>query len=55
VVEVVSGQPLYQVLKERLFDPLGMKDTTFYVTDKAKQPRIAEPFPNDRTIARTPK
>ena len=52
VVEVVSGQPLYQVLKERLFDPLGMKDTTFYVTDKAKQPRIAEPFPNDRTIGK---
>lgn len=27
-----------------------MKDTTFYVTDKAKQERIVEPFPDDRTI-----
>jgi CubicO group peptidase (beta-lactamase class C family) len=52
VVEVVSGQSLYQFEKERLLDPLGMKDTTFYVTDKAKQPRIAEPFPNDRTIGK---
>ena len=50
VVEVVSGKSLYAFEKERLLDPLGMKDTSFYVTDKAKQPRIAEPFPNDRTI-----
>jgi CubicO group peptidase (beta-lactamase class C family) len=50
VVEVVSGQSLYQFEKERLLDPLGMKDTAFYVTDPAKQPLIAEPFPNDRTI-----
>jgi CubicO group peptidase (beta-lactamase class C family) len=27
-----------------------MKDTSFYVTDLAKQSLIAEPFPNDRTI-----
>lgn len=32
IVEVVSGQPLYKFLKERFFDPLGMKDTTFYPT-----------------------
>ena len=50
VVEVVSGKSLYAFEKERILDPLGMKDTSFYVTDKAKQPRIAEPFPNDRTI-----
>jgi CubicO group peptidase (beta-lactamase class C family) len=30
VVEVVSGQPFEQVLKVRLFDRLGMADTTFY-------------------------
>src|SRR6188474_2569535 len=29
VVEVVSGQPFDQFLKQRLFDPLGMKDTGF--------------------------
>jgi CubicO group peptidase (beta-lactamase class C family) len=27
-----------------------MKVTTFYLTDRAKQPLVAEPFPNDRTI-----
>lgn len=50
VVEVVSGKSLYQFEKERILDPLGMKDTSFYVTDKVKQPLIAEPFPNDRKI-----
>ncbi len=50
VVEVVSGMSLYQFEKQRIFDPLGMNDTSFYVTDPAKQPRVAEPFPNDRVI-----
>jgi CubicO group peptidase (beta-lactamase class C family) len=50
VIEVVAGKPLYAVLKERLFEPLGMNDTSFYVTDKSKQDRIAEPFAKDRSI-----
>jgi CubicO group peptidase (beta-lactamase class C family) len=50
VIEVVSGKSLYQFEKERLLDPLGMKDTGFYVTDPTKQPLIAEPFAEDRTI-----
>jgi CubicO group peptidase (beta-lactamase class C family) len=50
VVEVVTGKPLLAALKEMLLDPLGMTDTSFYVTDPARQPRIAEPFANDRTI-----
>jgi CubicO group peptidase (beta-lactamase class C family) len=50
VVEVISRQSLYQFEKERLLDPLGMKDTSFYVTDKSKQDRIVEPFPNDRNF-----
>jgi CubicO group peptidase (beta-lactamase class C family) len=50
VVEVVSGKSLYEFEKERILDPLGMKDTAFYVTDPAKQALIAEPFPTDRTI-----
>src|SRR5712672_3341855 len=50
VIEVVSGKSLYQFEKERLLDPLGMKDTSFYVTDPAKKSLVAEPFPNDRTI-----
>ena len=50
VVEVVSKKSLYEFEKERILDPLGMKDTAFDVTDKARQGRIAEAFPNDRTI-----
>jgi CubicO group peptidase (beta-lactamase class C family) len=34
VVEVVTGKPWDQFLKERVFDPLGMKDTTFQPTDE---------------------
>jgi CubicO group peptidase (beta-lactamase class C family) len=30
IVEVVSGMPFEKFLQTRLFDPLGMKDTTFY-------------------------
>jgi CubicO group peptidase (beta-lactamase class C family) len=50
LIEVVSGKSLLAYEKERILDPLGMKDTSFYVTDTAKQPRIAEPFSNDRKI-----
>jgi CubicO group peptidase (beta-lactamase class C family) len=48
VVEVVSGQTLYQFEKQRLFDPLGMSDTAYFVADEAKWPRIARGFPVDR-------
>jgi CubicO group peptidase (beta-lactamase class C family) len=44
VIEVVEGKPLLQVFKEKLFDPLGMKDTAFYVADASKHPLIAEPL-----------
>ncbi len=32
IVEIVSGQPYEVFLEERLFGPLGMKDTAFYLT-----------------------
>lgn len=48
VVEVASGQTLFQFEKQRLFDPLGMSETAYYVTDKAKWSRIAQAFPVDR-------
>jgi CubicO group peptidase (beta-lactamase class C family) len=51
VIEVISGKSLLQFEKDRLLDPLGMKDTSFYVTDPAKKSLIAEPFPYDRVIA----
>ena len=33
LVEVLSGQPLDQFFRTRIFDPLGMKDTYFYPPD----------------------
>ena len=33
IVEVASGMPIDRFLKQRLFDPLGMKDTTFQPND----------------------
>jgi CubicO group peptidase (beta-lactamase class C family) len=48
VIEVASGQTLFQFEKQRLFDPLGMSETAYYVADPAKWPRIAQPFPVDR-------
>jgi len=43
IAEVVTGEPLDKLLKKRLFDPLGMKDTTFYLTEK-QLPRLAKSY-----------
>src|SRR6202163_2290761 len=51
VIEVVSGQSLFQFEKARLLDPLGMTETAFYVADATKRPRIAEPMPEDRSVS----
>lgn len=48
VIEVISGQTLYQFEKERLLDPLGMQDTAFSLTDPEKRGRVVEPLPQDR-------
>jgi CubicO group peptidase (beta-lactamase class C family) len=48
VIEVISGQSLFQFEKQRLLDPLGMSETAFFVADAAQRPRIAEPMPHDR-------
>jgi CubicO group peptidase (beta-lactamase class C family) len=39
IVEVVSGITFDQFLKQRIFDPLGMKDTGFFPLD-AQAPRV---------------
>ena len=36
LVEVVSGSPLDQFFQTRIFEPLGMKDTYFYLPDSKK-------------------
>ena len=43
LVEVVSGKSLGQVFEERIFQPLGMRDTGFYVTPD-KLARAAQPW-----------
>jgi len=40
IVEIASGQPYDQFLKQRLFDPLGMKDTGFAPTPE-RMARVA--------------
>jgi CubicO group peptidase (beta-lactamase class C family) len=46
VIEVVCGRTLGAFLSERIFKPLGMNDTAFFVpADKVE--RLAEPFPAD--------
>jgi CubicO group peptidase (beta-lactamase class C family) len=40
VVEVVSGQTFDAFLRQRIFEPLGMKDTFFYPADD-RLPRVA--------------
>jgi CubicO group peptidase (beta-lactamase class C family) len=40
LVEVVSGKPLDQFFEERIFRPLGMKDSAFYVPEE-KWSRLA--------------
>jgi CubicO group peptidase (beta-lactamase class C family) len=39
LIEVISGMPLDKFLKEKLFDPLGMKDTYFFLPAE-KQNRL---------------
>lgn len=40
LVEVLAGKPFDEVLRERVFEPLGMKDTAFFVP-KEKAGRLA--------------
>ena len=43
VVEVVSGMRLGEFMKKRIFEPLGMQDTAFYVPED-KQSRLAKAY-----------
>jgi CubicO group peptidase (beta-lactamase class C family) len=47
IMEIVSGKPLMEIEREKLLDPLGMKDTGFFVTDPEKIKLLAQPMPND--------
>src|SRR6266446_10548762 len=47
IMEIVSGKSLLEIEREKLLDPLGMKDTGFFVTEPEKQKLLAQPVPND--------
>jgi CubicO group peptidase (beta-lactamase class C family) len=46
-MEIVSGKSLLEVEREKLLNPLGMKDTGFFITDPDKLKLLAQPMPND--------
>ncbi len=48
LVEVISGMPFDVFLQKRLFEPLGMKDTYFYLPAE-KQNRLATLYTEDST------
>jgi len=50
VIEIVSRRTLGEFFSTRIFGPLGMRDTAFYVSDPAKHARVVEPFAGDRSI-----
>jgi CubicO group peptidase (beta-lactamase class C family) len=43
IVEVASGATFDEFVERRLFGPLGMKDTTFYLTE-SQLPRLAQSY-----------
>lgn len=47
VIEVVSGQTLYEFMKQRIFTPLGMTSTRFVLGTPAEFARMARPLPSD--------
>lgn len=52
LVERLCGQSLDVCLKERIFDPLGMADTNFWV-EQAQHHRVAEAYPTDPVTGAT--
>lgn len=47
IVEVVSGMTFDTFLQQRLFDPLGMKDTTFYPSETQRS-RLVTAYTKDK-------
>jgi CubicO group peptidase (beta-lactamase class C family) len=55
LVEVISGMPLDQFVKTRILDPLGMKDTYFYLPDdKVSRLAAAYTYLEGKGLARFP-
>jgi CubicO group peptidase (beta-lactamase class C family) len=56
IVQVAAGMPLDQFMQKRIFDPLGMKDTTFWVrpNDVQRYAHTYEVDPQTRKFKETP-
>jgi CubicO group peptidase (beta-lactamase class C family) len=50
IIEIVSGQTLYQFEKQHIFDPLGMTSTKFVLDSAGERARMAEPLPDDTIL-----
>ena len=56
IVEIASGLPLDQFFRQRIFDPLGMKDISFWPSEQ-QWPRVASVYtrgPNGLTKSQNP-
>ena len=53
VIEVVSGQSLYEFEKAQLLGPLAMSTTKFFLTDPAERSRLAKPLRTERYNTRS--
>jgi CubicO group peptidase (beta-lactamase class C family) len=51
IVEIVGGMSFDRFVQKRLFDPLGMKDTTFYPTEKQRKRLVTAYAKNKETGA----
>jgi CubicO group peptidase (beta-lactamase class C family) len=54
LVEVVAGKPLDQALRERIFEPLGMRDTEFYLSPGKASRLTAVYSQNSGSLERAP-
>jgi CubicO group peptidase (beta-lactamase class C family) len=50
IIEIVSGQTLYQFEKQHIFDSLGMTSTKFVLESAEERARMAEPLPSDAIL-----
>jgi CubicO group peptidase (beta-lactamase class C family) len=50
VIEVITGEALYDFEKRNILDPLGMTSTKYVLTSPEERARMAEPLPSDHIL-----
>ena len=50
IIEIISGERLYQFEKRRILDPLGMIHTKFVLDTPEERALMAEPLPSDTIL-----